>query len=166
MVGAGEVVVDGLRDTHAAHFIAVSQHELGDLVAGIHGVVAAVVEEVANVVLLEHGENLLIIGLVLVGILQLVAAGAQRRGGGVLHQGQLVRIFLGKIEQVVVQQTHDAVLHRVNIRDHVALQRGLDRAVGGSVNDGRRAAGLADDRRAFQHGHLYHSFRDFSPIEI
>ena len=150
MVGAGQVVVDGLRDAHAAHFVAVLQHELADLVAGVHGVVAAVVEEIADVVLPEHLQDLLIIGIVFVGIGDLVAAGAQRGGGRVLHLRKLGGVFLAQVEQIIVQQAHDAVLHAVDLGDDVAVQRGLDRAVRGSVDNGGRSAALAYDRSTLQ----------------
>ena len=53
VVGAGQIVVDGLGHAHDPALVADLGHVLGDLVAGIHGVVAAVVEEVAHVILLE-----------------------------------------------------------------------------------------------------------------
>ena len=84
MVSAEQVVVDGLRNTHYAAVVANLLHVLRDLVASIHGVVAAVVEEVTNVILLEDLKDALVIGVVLVGVLHLVAAGAEGGGGGVL----------------------------------------------------------------------------------
>ena len=61
VVGAVEVVVDGLGDAHDAALIAHLLHILGDLVAGVHGVVAAIVEEIADVVLLEDLEDALVV---------------------------------------------------------------------------------------------------------
>ena len=83
VVGAEEVVVDGLGDAHDAALVANLLHILGDLVAGVHGVVAAVVAEIADVVLLEDLKDALVIGVVLVRVLDLVAAGAERGGRGV-----------------------------------------------------------------------------------
>ena len=54
VVGTEQVVVDGLGNAHHAALVTGLLHELGDLVAGVHGVVAAVVEEVSDVVLLEY----------------------------------------------------------------------------------------------------------------
>jgi hypothetical protein len=48
VVGSGEVVVYGLRNTHYAALIAVLKHKLGYFVAGIHRIVSAVVEEIAD----------------------------------------------------------------------------------------------------------------------
>ena len=50
---------------------------LGDLVAGVHGVVSAVVAEIADIVLLEDLKNALVIGIVFIRVLDLVAAGAR-----------------------------------------------------------------------------------------
>ena len=77
VVGAEEIVVDGLGDAHDAALVADLLHILGDLVAGIHGVVAAVVAEIADIVLLEDLKNALVIGIVFIRVLDLVAAGAE-----------------------------------------------------------------------------------------
>ena len=77
VVGAEQVIVDGLGDAHDAALVADLLHILGDLVAGVHGVVAADVEEVADVQLFQNGEQLLVDGLVGVPVGQLVAAAAQ-----------------------------------------------------------------------------------------
>src|SRR5699024_1226922 len=61
VVGTGQVVVDGLGHAHDTALIANPVHVLGNLVAGIHGVVAAVVEEVTDVVLLEDLQDLLVV---------------------------------------------------------------------------------------------------------
>ena len=53
VVGAVQVVVDGLGHADDVAGVAHPLHILADLVAGVHGIVAAVVEEVAHVVLLE-----------------------------------------------------------------------------------------------------------------
>ncbi len=63
--------------------------KLGDLVGGVHRVVAADVAEVADVVRLEHFDHAVeVFGLL---GLQLVAAGADRaRGGRGAEQGDLL----------------------------------------------------------------------------
>ena len=78
VVGAEQVVVNGLGHAHDAALIAHLLHILGDLVAGVHGVVAAVVEEVADIVLLEYLQDALVIGVIHIGVGQLIAAGSQR----------------------------------------------------------------------------------------
>ena len=149
MVGAEQVVVDGLRDTHDTAVIANLLHILGNLVTGVHGVVAAVVEEVTNVVLLEDLEDALVIGIVNVRICDLVTAGTQSRGRGVLQQLQLSRIFLFHNVQLIVQYADDAVCSAVNSGDSVGIKTGLDCTVSAGVDNRSRATGLTDDHCTF-----------------
>ena len=154
VVGAEEIVVDGLGNAHHAALIADLLHILGDLVAGVHGVVAAVVEEIADIVLLEDLQDTLVIGIIYVGIRQLVAAGAQGRGGGVFHQVQLSGVLLSHVVQLVLQHTLDAVGGAQHLSDAGSLQGGLDDALGTGVDDGGGAAGLADDTGSSQLIHV------------
>ena len=97
VVGAVQVVVDGLGNAHHAAVIAHLGAVAADLVAGVHGVVATVVEEVPDVVLLEDLQNALVVGVVHVGVRNLVAAGAQ--GGDVLAvQGGLDDAVGGSVD--------------------------------------------------------------------
>src|SRR5262249_57014358 len=50
MVGADQIVVDRLGHADHAHFVTFTLSEAIDLVGGIHGVVAADVEEIADIV--------------------------------------------------------------------------------------------------------------------
>ena len=161
MVGAVQVVVDGLGHAHDAALIAHLLHILGDLVAGVHGVVAAVVEEVAHVVFLEDLQDALVVGVVLVGIGQLIAAGAQGRGGGVLEQLQLGGVLLTHIVELVLQHALDAVGGAQHPGDAVGLQSGLDGALGAGVDDRRGAAGLTDDTCSSKFAHVWSSNHDF-----
>ena len=154
VVGAVQVIVDGLWNTHDAALVAHFLHILGDLVAGVHGVVAAVVEEIADIVLLEDLQDTLVIGIIYVGIRQLVAAGAQGRGGGVFHQVQLSGVLLSHVVQLVLQHTLDAVGGAQHLSDAGSLQGGLDDALGTGVDDGGGAAGLADDTGSSQLIHV------------
>ena len=153
MVGAEEVVVDRLGHAHHTALVADGLHVLVDLVAGVHGVVAAVIEEVADIVLAEHLEDALIVGVVLGGIGDFIAAGAERGGGRILQQRQLLGILQPHIKQAVVQHALDAVLRAEHLRDGAGLERRVDHAVCAGIDDGRGAAGLADDTCAFQ---LFH----------
>ena len=153
VVGAEQVIVDGLRNAHYAALVAGLHHILGNLVAGIHGVVAAVVEEVTDVVLLEDLEDALVIGVINIRISQLVAAGAQCRGRGVAQKSQLVAVFLVDIIQVVVQQALDAVCHAKYAGDGRIVQCCLQRTQNRRVDYGSRAARLTDDASAFQFTH-------------
>ena len=92
VVGAVEVIVNGLGHADDAARIAHGLHVLGDFVACVHGVVAAVVEEIAHIILAENfPENTAVVGVILAGLSQLVAAGAQGRGGGCISSGPAQR---------------------------------------------------------------------------
>ena len=84
VVCAVQVVINCLGHAHDAALIAYLLHILRNLIAGIHRVIAAIVEEVADVVLLENLKDPLVISVILVGVSQLVAAGAQSGRGGIL----------------------------------------------------------------------------------
>ncbi len=154
MVGAKEVVVNSLGHTHDAALIAHLLHILGDLVAGVHGVVAAVVEEVTHVVLLENLQNALVVSVVHVGIGNLIAAGAQFGGRGVEQQLQLLGVLLAHVIELVVQHALDAVGRAVDGGDAGVIESGADHAIGAGVNDRGGAAGLADDQGATQLFHV------------
>ena len=74
VVGAVEIVVNGLGHAHDTAFIAGLLHIFRDLIAGVHGVVAAVVEEVAHIIFAENLQDPFVVGVVLVGVRQLIAA--------------------------------------------------------------------------------------------
>ena len=149
VVGAEQVVVDRLGHAHDPALVSGLLHELGNLVAGVHRVVPAVIEEITNVMLFENLKNALVVRVILIGILHLIAAGAERGGGGILEKLQLPGILLAHVEQAVVQNALDPVLRAVNVRDHVAVKRGTDHPVGTRVDNRSRTAGLPDDTCAF-----------------
>ena len=153
MVGAEEVVVDGLGHAHDPALVADLLHVFADFVAGVHGVVSAVVEEVADVIFLEDLQDALIIGVVHIRVLHLIAAGAQSGGRGVFQQFQLGGVLLAHIEQPVVQHALDAMLRAQDAGDVGVFQSGADDAVGAGVDDGSGTAGLAEDAGAFQFTH-------------
>ena len=120
MVCAVKVVVD--RFGHA-HDVALITHRLqifAYLVAGVHAVVAAVVEEITHVVFLEHFENALIIGVVHVCVFKFVSDRAERGRRRIFEKFEFLGIFLAHIEEFFVEKSDDAVFETVNRRD-VAL---------------------------------------------
>ena len=145
VVGAEQIVVDGLGYTHDPALVAHGLHVLIDLIAGIHGVVAAVIEEVADVVLLEHLQDAAIIGIVHLGVRDLVAAGAQGGGGGVLQQTQLLGILQTHVEQAIAENALDAVLRAQHLGDDAGFQGRVNDAVSAGVDHRRRPTGLTDD---------------------
>ena len=149
MVGAEQIVVDGLGHAHHAAVVAHGLHILVDLVAGIHGVVTAVIKEIADIVLLEHLQDTLVVRVIQLGIGNLVPAGAQSRGGGVLQQPQLLRVLLPHVKQPVGQHALDAVLRAQHLGDDAGFQGRVNDAVGTGVDHRRGPAGLTDDTGTF-----------------
>ena len=154
MVGAVQIVVNGFGHAHDAALIAYLLHILGDLVAGVHRVVATVIEEVADIVLLKDLQDALIIGVIHVGIGQLIAAGAQGGRGSELQKIQLCGVLLSHIVQLVLQHTLDPVGSPQDTGDAVGLQSGLDHTLSAGVNDCSRTSGLANDAGAGQLLHV------------
>ncbi len=143
VVGDGQVVVHGLGHVDGLDRIAHGLGELGDLVAGVGGVAAAIVEEVADVVGLEDLDQALVLALVVLQALELVAAGAEAAGRRVAQGGDVLRGLLVGVDQVLGQRADDAVAAGIDIADLVrVLARGLDDAAGGGVDDGGDTAGL------------------------
>ena len=147
MIGSEQVVIDRLRNAHNAAFITDALHILGNLVAGIHRVVSAVIEEIPHVVFLEDLKNALVIGIVHIGIFQLIAAGTERGGGGMQQERELKRILFAHVIKNVVKNAANAVCRTVNLGDARIVQRGADDAVCACVNYRGGTAGLTDDRR-------------------
>ena len=154
VISAKQIVVNGLGNAHHTAVIAHGLHVVVDLVAGIHGVVAAVIEEVADIMLFEYLQNALVIGVVQLGIGDLVAAGAESRGGGVLQKPQLLGILQPHVKQAVIQHALDAVLCAQHLGDGAGLQRRVDYAVGAGVNHRCRTARLADNAGTTQFIHI------------
>src|SRR4030095_14411188 len=57
VIGVGKVVIDGFGHADDAHFIAAADRFLVEYVGGILGIVAADVEEVADIVGLKHPQQ-------------------------------------------------------------------------------------------------------------
>ena len=64
MIRAEQIVVNGLGHAHNAALVAHRLHILVDLIAGVHGVVAAVIEEIAYIVLLEDLKDTLVVRII------------------------------------------------------------------------------------------------------
>ena len=146
VVGDHQVVVDGLGHTHKADVALDAFAVLSQLADGVHGVVAADVEEVADVQLFQNGEQLFVDGLVLMPVRQLIAAAAEEAGRGALEQldVQIVRQHGGKIHHPLLQQTGNAIAHTVNDLC-AAVLAALKYACKACIDDGSRTARLTND---------------------
>ena len=145
VVGAVEVVVDGFRNADDVTGVTRFHKIFAYLVAGIHTVVAAVIEEIADIVLLENLEYPLVIGIVHGSVFKFVSHRTEARRRSVLEEQKLVHIFLSDIVKVLFQDTFDAVSGTVN-GGYVLLLEGFDKyARGRSVDDRSRSAGLSEN---------------------
>ena len=74
MIRSEKVVVDRFGNADNSALIADAAHIAAYLIAGVHRIVAAVIEEVANVILFEYFKYALIITVILLGLGYLIAA--------------------------------------------------------------------------------------------
>ena len=121
-VGDRQVVVDGLR--HVDRLDADSRSVLGELrhlEAGVGRVVAAVVEEVADVVRLEHLDQALVLRAVVLEPLQLVAAEPNAPPGVWRSAAIAAARLLAGVDQVFGQRADDAVAAGVDLADAVLV---------------------------------------------
>ena len=74
VIRSEQVVVDRLGNSDNSAIIADTAHVAAYLIAGVHRIVAAVIEEVANVILFENFKYALIIAVILLGLGYFIAA--------------------------------------------------------------------------------------------
>ena len=127
--------------------------ELGDLEAGVGGVPAAVVEEIADIVGLEDLDQALVFGPVVLQAFQLVTAGAKgARGGGQQAANSRLALLAG-VYQVLAQRADNAVAAGVYLADAIpVLPGGLDHATGGGIDYGGDSTGLGVKSVLLRHG--------------
>ena len=115
MVVLKEIVVDRFRHMEAAKLVTGRGSLLADDAAGVRRVVAADIEEIADVVAAAAFEDLLAIGLV-----RLVAGRAERGGGCARDRLELGLVDLREIEQPLGTRLHQpahAVAHAEDAAD-------------------------------------------------
>ena len=148
VVRTEKVVVDRLGHAHDAAFITDGFHVAADFVAGVHGIVTAVIEEITDVILFEDLEDTAVVRIVDFRILHLVTAGAKLGRGSMQQQLKLFRIFFVHYVKLIVQNAADAVRSTVNLRNFLCIQGRTDHAVSAGVDNSRRTARLAKDAGA------------------
>ena len=158
VVRSEKIIVDGFGDTHHTALIAHRCHIAADLVAGIHGIVSAVIEEIADVILFEDLQDAFVVLVILFRICHLVAAGAEFGRGGMQKKAQFFGILFIHDIKLVIQDTLNAVGRPINLRNLRGIQRSTDHAVGTGVDDGSGTAGLTENAGTDQ---LFRHF--FSP---
>ena len=101
VIGAEQIIINSFWYTYDTAFIADPLHVAAYLIAGVHGVVAAVIEKVPYIIFLKCLEYLNIIGFILVWVGYLVPARAKLGGGSVEQQLELVILFFAHIKKLV-----------------------------------------------------------------
>ena len=74
MIGSEQIVVNGLGNTHDPALIADLLHISAYFIAGIHGIVSAVIEKVPYIVFFEYFKYSYIVCVVHFGICDLISA--------------------------------------------------------------------------------------------
>ena len=166
MVGADKVVVDGLRHADDTHLVLVTLGVLGKLCNGIHRIVAANIEEIAYVVLLEDlkqaGINLFSALFALLG--KLLSARAESRCGSVLKTGDVLFVCKNstKIDKILAKKSLNAVAHTVESADSTAVgilvKKTSDNTGKCCIDCRGRSAGLTYDSISVKNSHNFFSY--------
>ncbi len=122
-----------------AHFF----RQLRDLVAGVCGIAAAVIEEVTDVVRLEDLDQALVFGAVLFEALELEAGRTEGAAGRMPESGNGACRFLVGVDHVFGQRADDAVAPGIDVGDLVFVFAGrFDHAAGAGIDHRGHAARL------------------------
>ena len=155
VVGLPQVVVDRLRHVEEPHLVALRDRELVEDVRGLRGVVAADVEEPADLVAPERGEHLLALLA-----RRLLAHRAQRRRGRLRDRLERPAALAAEVDEVAPEDPLDPVPRAVDAADALRAGAGLDDADQALVDHGGRSSGLTDQDVAGRALHRGSSGRD------
>ena len=144
MIRAKQVVVNGLRNAYNAALVSHVFKIAAYLVAGIHRIVATVIEKVANVVLFKDFEYALILRVILFVVLDLIAAGAKLRRRCVKKELEFIFVLFAHVVKFVIKYALNAVCRPIDLRDTVTFKCGFDNAVCAGVNNRCGTAGLTE----------------------
>ena len=139
MVGNVQVVIHGLGDADDLHVQPLGLGKLTDLVAGVHGVIAAVIEEAAD---MEPFQSFNDGGVVRVR--QLPAAGADGGSGGVSELGDGGSGNVGQIDKIALEDALRAEPGGVDLIHLAAFPGGFHNALKAGIDDSSGAAAVGD----------------------
>src|SRR5690606_19109706 len=123
-----QVIVNGFGDADTGNRKAFSCAQQGDLVSGVLGVSATVVQEISDIVRPEDIHEPLILRSVVFQAFEFVAAGAKGAGRCMAQRGNRAGGFLAGIDQLFTQGADDAVQSRINFTYLILV-------LSGSLND-------------------------------
>ena len=130
VVRESQVIVHCFGHAHHDHLVAELRAQVLDLGSSVHGVVAACVEKVADIVSLEHLEHALVVRPAVLELFQLVAAASQGCARGCLEHLNCFRILGADIEQLLSEHPQNPVIGTVHTFDQIAFLRLLDHPAG------------------------------------
>ena len=142
VIGAVQVVIDGLGHADDVAFVTGLLQVLGNFIAGIHGIVAAVIHEKTHVIFFEYFQNSLVVGIVHRSVFQLITHRAERRRRRIFQKFEFFSVLFADIVKIFVQNAFDSVRRAVNGGDRFGIERFEKYARGTAVDDGRRTARL------------------------
>src|SRR3984957_19711276 len=104
-----QIVVDSLRHAQTNNRIAERLTDLRHLERGVHRVVAAVIEEIADVMRAENVNQPFVLGAVLIQALKFEARRPEGTRGGVLEAPDGRRTLAPHVDEILGQPPYDAV---------------------------------------------------------
>ena len=147
VIDAHQVVIDRLRTSHDLDIInAVVRTIFGKLGNRIHGIVAADINKITDVMLMEYLNDLSVLAVVLSDIVQLETAGTESR---CRRHAQLVQLFLRiyeltEIDEFLLKDALNPIARSDDLIDLLVHSGFSDCTCQRSVNCGCGAAGLGD----------------------
>ncbi len=122
MVCSAEVIVDRFGNADHSALIVLSLHELTYFVTSIHGVIATVIEKVADIMFLKYFEDAIIIAIIFIEISKFMSAGSEDGRRCLSKQFQLLRIFLSNVEKPIIQNSDNSVFSGIDFSNGRAGQ--------------------------------------------
>ena len=122
VICAKKVVVYRLWHAHYAALPTRLVHILADLVAGVHRIVAAVVEEITDIILLKYFQKSLIIRLVNFFWFELVSYATQSRRRSIFEQHKFAHILFANVVKLFIEYALDTVSGTVYRGNAILLQ--------------------------------------------
>ena len=152
VIGAHQVIINGLGNADKAHLIVVDLGILGELCHRIHRVITADIEEITNVVLAEQREDLLVVILISLYLGKLFTARAESRRRRVFKQVDVLglRKALVQIDKSLLQKALHTVSHAVQRVTLAVSKKSANNACKRRIDCGSRTARLSNDSISIQ----------------
>ena len=141
VIGADEIVIDGLWNPDTAHFPACGAGVLGDFVGGVLAIVSADVEEVADIVCFADVDDTVVVGV----FFQFKAASAKCRRRGIAKPADRLLTFFGEVHEVLFDDAENAIEAAVYFFDALVVEGFADYSSEARIDDRSGSATLGDE---------------------